>query len=137
MKASLASCPTRRRVRDIFDMYVEHESMLEVVKELNARECRTKRWTTQKGTARGGRPFDKNSLYQMLTNVAYVGKVRYKDELHQGEHRPIIHAAVFTKVQTLMQQNGRTGGRATRNKYGALLRGLLRCTACDCGMNHT
>lgn len=126
-----------RRVREIFDMYVEHQSMLAVVKELNARGCRTKRWTTQKGTARGGRPFDKNSLYQMLTNVAYVGKVRYKDEVHQGEHRPIIDAAVFAKVQTLMHQNGRSGGRATRNKHGALLRGLLRCTACDCGMNHT
>ena len=126
-----------RRVREIFDMYVEHESMLAVVKELNARGCRTKRWTTRKGTARGGRPFDKNSLYQMLTNVAYIGKVRYKDEVHQGEHRPIIDAAVFAKVQTLMQQNGRSGGRATRNKHGALLRGLLLCTACDCGMNHT
>jgi site-specific DNA recombinase len=111
-----------RRVREIFDMYVEHESM--------------KRWTTQKGTARGGRPFDKNSLYQMLTNVVYMGKVRYKDEVHQGEHKPIVDAAVFTKAQKLMQQNGRSGGRTTRNKHGALLRGLLRCVACDCGMNH-
>lgn len=126
-----------RRVREIFDMYVERESLLAVVKVLNARGCRTKRWTTQKGAARGGRPFDKSSLYQMLTNVAYVGKVRYKDEVHQGEHRPIVDAAVFTKVQTLMLQNRRSGGRATRNKHGALLRGLLRCTACDCGMNHT
>lgn len=125
-----------RRVREIFEMYVEHESMLAVVKELNARGCRTKRWTTQKGTARGGRPFDKNSLYQMLTNVVYMGKVRYKDEVHQGEHKPIVDAAVFTKAQKLMQQNGRSGGRTTRNKHGALLRGLLRCVACDCGMNH-
>lgn len=125
------------RVREIFAMYLEHQSLLTVVKELNARGDRTKRWTTQKGTARGGRPFDKNSLYQMLTNVAYVGKVRYKDEIHQGEHQPIVGPTVFTKVQSLMQQNGRSGGRATRNKHGALLRGLLRCTACDCGMNHT
>lgn len=113
-----------RRVREIFDMYVEHQSMLAVVKELNTRGCRTKRWTTRKGTARGGRPFDKNSLYQMLTNVVYVGKVRYKDEVHQGEHHPIVDPAVFTQVQSLMQQNGRSGGRATRNKHGA----LLRCT---------
>ena len=126
-----------KRVREIFDMYIEHESILGVVKELNSRGCRTKRWTTRKGIARGGRLFDKNSLYQMLNNVAYVGNVRYKDEIHQGEHQPIVDAELFTKVQTLMQQNGRSGGRATRNKHGALLRGLLRCTACDCGMNHT
>jgi site-specific DNA recombinase len=125
------------RVREIFDLYVEYQSMLAVVKALNARGCRTKRWTTQKGTTRGGRPFAKNALYQLLTNVVYAGKVRYKDEIHQGEHRPIVDAAVFAQVQTLLQQNGRSGGRATRNKHGALLRGLLRCTACDCGMNHT
>ncbi len=125
------------RVREIFDMYVEHQSILAVAKKLNARGGRTKRWTTRKGTARGGRPFDKNSLYQMLTNVAYVGKVRYKEEVHHGEHQPIVDAAVFAQVQMLMKQNGRSGGRATRNKHGALLRGLLRCSTCDCGMNHT
>lgn len=125
------------RVREIFDRYLKHESLLAVVKELNARGCRTKCWTTRKGSERGGRSFDKNSLYQMLTNVAYIGKVRYKDEVHQGEHRPIIDAAVFAEVQTLLQQNGRGGGRTVRNKHGALLRGLLRCTACDCGLNHT
>lgn len=76
----------------------------------------------------------------MLPDLRKVGKVtdkvRYKEEIHQGEHKPIVDAKVFAKVQKLMQQNGRSGGRATRNKHGALLRGLLRCAACNCGMNH-
>jgi site-specific DNA recombinase len=124
-------------VRQIFDLYLDRKSLLPVVKELNSRGWRTKRWTTKKGTARGGRPFDKGSLYQLLTNVAYVGKVRYKAEVHQGEHEPIIKVGVFDRVQSLLQRNGRTGGRAVRNKYGALLRGLLRCASCDCGMSHS
>ncbi|MGP1271695.1 MAG: zinc ribbon domain-containing protein, partial [Phycisphaerales bacterium] len=33
--------------------------------------------------------------------------------------------------------NGRTGGAEVRNKYGALLRGLLRCKACGYAMSHT
>jgi site-specific DNA recombinase len=37
----------------------------------------------------------------------------------------------------MLQRNGRSGGRAVRNKHGALLRGLLCCAACDCGMGHT
>jgi len=125
------------RVRQIFQMYLEHQSLLDVVKQLNKRGWRTKRWMTKKGTARGGRPFDKNALYQLLTNVAYIGKVKYKDEVHEGEHDAIIDADVFAEVQTLLQRNGRSGGRAVRNKHGALLRGLLRCAACDCGMSHT
>src|SRR5690606_24046178 len=28
-------------------------------------------------------------------------------------------------------------GAEARNKYGALLRGLLRCKGCDCAMTHT
>jgi site-specific DNA recombinase len=126
-----------KRVRQIFEMYLEHQSLLEVVKQLHNREWRTKEWVTRKKTFRGGRPFDKNSLYQLLTNVAYVGKVRYKDEVHEGEHNPIVDADVFAQVQTLLQRNGRSGGRAVRNKHGALLRGLLRCAACKCGMSHT
>jgi hypothetical protein len=122
------------RVRQIFELYLEHQSLLAVVKELNARGWRTKRWTTRKGVARGGRQFDKTSLYQLLTKVAYIGKVRYKVEIHQGEHEPIIDIETFNQVETLLQRNGRSGCRAVRNKHCALLRGLLRCAACDCAM---
>jgi site-specific DNA recombinase len=124
-------------VRQIFDLYLEHQSLLAVVRELNARGCRTKRWTTKKGAARGGRPFDKGSLYQLLTNPAYIGKIRYKDEVHAGEHGAIVEAGVFDRAQTLLQRNGRSGGRDVRNKHGALLRGLVRCRACNCGMSHS
>jgi site-specific DNA recombinase len=126
-----------RRVRDIFAMYLEQQSLLAVVKKLGSRGWRTKRWTTRKGTTRGGRVFDKTSLYQLLTNVAYIGRIRYKDEVHAGEHEPIVDAEVFSQVETLLQRNGRTGGRGVRNKHGALLRGLLRCAACDCAMSHS
>ena len=125
------------RVRAIFALYLDRESLLDVVKELNARDWRTKRWTTRRGTERGGRPFTKCVLYQLLTNIAYVGKIRYKDEVHQGEQTPIIDSETFAKVQTLLRRNGRSGGRAKRNKHNALLRGLLCCEACGCGMTHT
>jgi site-specific DNA recombinase len=125
------------RVRQIFELYLEQQSLLSVVKELNDRGWRTKRWKTRKGTVRGGRRFDKTTLYQLLTNVALIGKVSYKDEVHAGEHKPIVDAGVFDRVQTLLARNGRSGGRAVRNKYGALLRGRLRCAACDCAMSHS
>ena len=125
------------RVRQIFQMYLEHQSLLSVVKKLNKRGWRTKEWITRKKTHRGGRPFNKNSLYQLVTNVAYIGKVKYKDEVHEGEHEAIVDAETFNQVQALLQRNGRSGGRAVRNKYGALLRGLLRCASCECGMSHT
>ncbi len=125
------------RVRQIFAMYLEQQSLLSVAKETKSRGWRTKRWETRKGTVRGGRVFDKGSLHQLLTNVAYAGKVKYKDEVHQGEYEPLIDEGDFQRVQELLRQNGRNGGRAVRNKHGALLRGILSCAACDCAMSHS
>src|SRR5688500_13302518 len=72
------------RVRAIFALYLEHESLLPVVEELARRKWAGKRWKTRKGPERGGRPFTRTSLYRLLTNVVYAGKVRYKSEVHDG-----------------------------------------------------
>jgi len=126
------------RVREIFALYLELGSLIAVAAELNRRGWRTKQWTTKKtGDVRGGRTWDKNAVHQVLTNPVYVGKVRYKDEVHKGEHAAIVEPGVFERVQKLLAQNGRTSGRGVRNKHGALLRGKLRCAACNCAMGHS
>jgi site-specific DNA recombinase len=122
------------RVRAIFALYLEHESLLPVVEELVRRGWRNKQWRTRKEKSRGGKPFTRTNLYKLLTNVAYVGKVRYKTELHDGEHAAIVDPGVWQRVQSTLARNGRTGGSPVRNKFGALLRGLLRCVPCDCAM---
>src|SRR5262245_61915990 len=45
----------------------------------------------------------------------------------------------IAKVQDLLRRNGRTGGAPVRNKFGAFLKGLLRCVPCGCAMtpSHT
>lgn len=125
------------RVRQIFELYLEHQALIATVQELDRRGWTTKRWTIKKGGERGGRPFDKGNLYGLLTNVAYIGQVRYKDEIHPGEHEGIVDPIIFERVQALLRRNHRTGGPETRNQFGALLKSLLRCVPCDCAMTHT
>lgn len=125
------------RIQQIFESYLECQSLLPTIAELDRRGWSTKRWTTKKGKQRGGRPFNKNSLYGLLTNIAYIGKVRYKEEVYDGEHEPIVAPEVFEEVQRLLRTNHRTGGARVRNRYGALLKGLLRCAPCGCGMAHS
>ena len=50
---------------------------------------------------------------------------------------PYRRSAVFQKVDERLRHNGVTGGKEVRNKYGALLRGLLHCDACGTAMVHT
>lgn len=125
------------KVRQIFVLYLEKQSLIPTVKELGRRGWKTKAWTTKKNLPIGGAPFDKGTLYNLLTNPAYIGKVRHKDEVFAGEHQGIVEPAVFEQVQSLLRKNHRTGGAEMRNKFGALLKGLLRCSACDCGMAHS
>ncbi len=126
-----------QRVREIFALYLKHESLIPTVRVLNERGWLTKQWTSRKGKSLGGRPFEKGSLYALLTNVAYTGKVKFKDDIYEGEHEGIIDAEVWQKAQHLLTRNGRTGGSIVRNKYGAILKGLVHCTACQRTMGHT
>jgi site-specific DNA recombinase len=92
---------------------------------------------TRKGRERGGRPFTKNSLYRLLTNIIYIGKVDYQGTVYEGEHPPIIDAEMWQRVQATLRRNGQTGGKDVRNKYGALLKGLIYCEPCGTAMIHT
>lgn len=122
------------RVQAIFELYLERQSMIATIEELDRRGWVNKRWTTRAGHERGGKPFTKTSLHKLLSNVTYMGKLRYKDEIHEGEHAAIVSADLWKRVQILLGRNGRTGGAAGRNKFGALLKGILRCVPCDCAM---
>ncbi len=125
------------RVREIFRMYLEQQSALTVAKELNDRGWRTKQWTTRKGIVRGGKCFTKDAVYKLLSNVTYIGKVQYKSEVHKGEHAAIIDEETFHRVQLLLERNGQTRSSTIRNKHNALLRGMIQCASCDCGMSHS
>ena len=125
------------RVRAIFDLYLQHQSLIETIKALDERGWTTKRWITKDGRQRGGKPFNKNSLFHLLTNVLYLGKITLKEEVFEGEHRPIVDAEVFRRVQALLRRNGQSGGKHVRNRFGALLKGLLHCVPCGCAMVHT
>jgi len=123
-------------VRSIFGMYLELGTLMPVVRACERRGWTTKKWTTKAGKPQGGRALDKGALHALLTNPVYIGKVRHNDEVYEGEHEAIVDADVFERVRTQLRLNGGTGGSRVRNTHGALLKGLVRCTACNCPMGH-
>jgi site-specific DNA recombinase len=126
-----------RRVRAIFDLYLKHEALIPVVDELERRGWRNKRWTTRKGKSRGGKPFTKATLHYLLRNVAYVGRIKYKQETHPGEHPGIVDDSVFDRVQDVLSEGRPEPGAVPRPKFHALLQGLIRCAPCGSAMVST
>jgi site-specific DNA recombinase len=105
-------------VRVIFDLYVEYRNLLPVVEDLTWRGWCTKQTVTRHGHVRGGRPFTKNSLYQLLTNVTYIGQVRYQHEIHPGEQPAIVEVGTWQQVQALLAHNShaRAVARQTQSR---------------------
>jgi site-specific DNA recombinase len=123
-------------VRRIFAMYLEMQSLLPVVEELERLKWSNKSWQTKSGKARGGYLFDKSSLHAMLTNQIYIGRVKHKEESFKGEHQAIVDRQVFDAAQAMLRSHSHGKGTRLSNKYDALLRGLLICPKCEKAMVH-
>lgn len=125
-----------KRVHRIFELYLECGSVSQTIRRLDEMGWTNKAWTTKAGKPQGGRPFDKSQLFNLLTNVAYLGKVKHKDNVYDGQHEAIVDEDLFNRVARAMKANRSGDGRGSSNKYGALLKGLIRCKACGCAMIH-
>ena len=126
-----------KRVRAIFELYLRLGSLIPTVGELERRGWRTKQWTTRKGRRRGGAMFRKNGLHQLLTNVVYLGKVRHRRNVYDGEHEAIISLELFDRVRHRLRQQRRRVPGQPASSSAPLLGGLVYCTACGCRMAHT
>jgi len=125
------------RVQEVYRLYLELGSLVPVVEELERRDWRMKLWTTREGRTRGGARFNKTTVHNLLTNVIYTGRVNFGGTQYDGEHQRIVDDETWNSVQERLSRNGRRGGRNVGNKYGALLKGLVRCETCKSGMTHT
>jgi len=123
-------------VKSIFELYLEKGSILAVVQELRQRKWGRKTWTTRDGKVRIGRPWNNVDLHRLLTDPIYIGLQKLGAETFKGEHPAIVTKAVFDRGQRLLADNRGSSGASHRNRHGALLRGILRCAACDSSMTH-
>lgn len=121
-------------VRAIFDLYLKEGSTILVAQELNRRGLTRKLYKTQNGRPYGGNPFDTDSVIRILRRKVYVGIItneRTRQEF-PGQHPRLIDLEVFNAAQKLLDLHNHRGGEINhyRNKYGFLLKGLLRCGEC-------
>jgi len=117
-----------QRVREIFAMFLRHGSLGATLEEIQTRGWRMKSWTTRKGRAHAGRPFDRLALQRLLRNVLYRGEVCHQGKIYPGEQAAIVDRKTWHEASELLRRG--KGQTKAANPSGALLEDLLECGVC-------
>lgn len=118
-------------VEAIYRTYLETDSVRLTAVQVNKMGYRTKRYQSRRGKTQGGKEFHKSHIAQILTNPAYIGKMKRNGQLVPAQYPGIIDEDLFYEVQHRLKRNQVVKIRRRRDKkYVFLLEGLLRCGYC-------
>jgi len=90
-------------IRKLYALYEEHGTIREVKEQADALGLRTRRRLLSSGETRGGGAFDRGHIHHILTNPVYAGRIRHRDQVHDGQHDPIIPPDQWDSVQLRLQ----------------------------------
>ncbi len=113
------------RVRTIMRRYIASRSANELIAQLEAEGIRTKVQLRTSGPHKGGIPFRRGSLFHLLKNPIYCGKIVHKGEVYDGQHEAIVDEELWNAVEERLKQKVPPRRRAKNDPHEAMLRGLL------------
>jgi site-specific DNA recombinase len=112
----------------IFQCYLDQPSVRALKETLDAQGVCTKVQQGKTGP-RGGVSFSRGALYWLLSNPIYIGKLRHKDKLHDGQHDGIVPLELWDAVQSKLKASAAERGNTTTGSGTALLTGMIRDAA--------
>jgi site-specific DNA recombinase len=112
-------------VRYIFNRFIQLGSATLLIDDLAEKGYTSKSWTARTGRVHAGQPIKKSALYHLLSNPVYIGKIRHKDKIYDGEHTGIIDPKLFAAVRDIMDNRAPNSSPARKTETTYLLRGLV------------
>ncbi|MFI3254676.1 MAG: recombinase family protein [Eubacteriales bacterium] len=108
----------------IFEMYLNQNTMADIIRFLNQKQMKTSR----------GNEYNKNSIRKILTNRTYTGVYKYSDiEIPDGVPA-IIDDETFEAVQVQMEKNRKAPARSKAIGDSYILTTKLFCGKCGAAM---
>jgi site-specific DNA recombinase len=105
----------------IFDLYGNDRLGSTVIARLlNSEGSRTKT----------GRPWNGKSVLTVLHSPAFIGMMRYQDELIPANFESVMDVALWERVQEVLQERGEHPHLRRGNASSYVLSGLARCGRC-------
>jgi len=113
-----------KTVRQIYSLYLELKNVRPVKEECDRLSLQTKVRVYGDRTT-GGTNFSRGHLYSLLHNSLYAGKVKYNDELYEGQHEAIIDFELWQDVQNKLDTQAINRTRDYNQKQINLFRGII------------
>ncbi|TCJ41254.1 recombinase family protein [Parafrankia sp. BMG5.11] len=113
------------RVRTIMRRYLEIRLVPALIGVLRREGFITKVQNRTSGPHKGGIPFRRGSLFHLLKNPIYRGKIVHKGQVYEGEHEAIVDEDMWDAVQAQLNEKAPPRKRPTNDPQQAMLRGLL------------
>lgn len=79
---------------------------------------------------RSGKKWDKRVIINMLRNPLYIGKLRWRAVIYEGNHEAIVSETLFNQAQEILDQRRDDVSGRRWNNGSRLLSGLMRCGRC-------
>ncbi len=83
----------------LFDLYEQLGTVTAVTRDAANLGLRSKRRIGRDGTPRGGSIMGRGQVHHLLSNPIYAGRIRHKQQIHEGQHDAIIEPDRFDAVQ--------------------------------------
>jgi hypothetical protein len=112
-------------VRRIFTLYRELGCVRRVKQAVDQLGLKTKRRTTAKGCARGGKLLSRGHIYRLLANPIYLGQIAHKGQIYPGQHPALIDAETWTAVRDQLAAKARRHQSQVGAAEPSLLAGIL------------
>ena len=102
-------------VRELYKRYLKLGSVVRLKTVLDAEKVRLPIRIVGTGKTTGGGLISRGHIYWILSNPIYVGRLRYKGQIHDGLHSAIIDLETWDRVQRRLAEQTQTRVGPHRN----------------------
>ena len=78
-----------------------------------------------------GKEIALSNVQSILQNIFYLGLMKWKGEIFEGQHEPLISKKLFDSCQKVMAKRGKFH-HVRKNDFAFL--GLMKCASCGCSI---
>lgn len=118
-------------ITEAFKIYASGKhSLASLVEVMNRNGLSTRPTLLWPESGHGPRPMTKPLMFKILRNPLYTGTIKWRGNIYQGKHEPLVTRQMFNRVQAVLKAHCQYVKPETKKQF--LFRGVATCGERDC-----